>query len=215
MTAPMTHPLTPREKVELKPCPFCGGEAEMFSMSDRIGVRCADVMCAGSHRLPAAGEDSVALWNRRTALASGSGDHAELARLKAAMSKSNDEICQSLGKALGYPWFKDDQRNFPGETEGNGVCVGDHVAESIADEAASRISALLAENAALREQVKFEKQVAYDENDRWQEAERKLAEAVGLLRDWMGTWFVDADSRGENAIADDTRKFLSKEAERG
>ncbi|WP_298700913.1 hypothetical protein [uncultured Brevundimonas sp.] len=75
--------------------------------------------------------------------------------------------------------------------------------------------ALIAEVAALREQVKFEKQVAYDENDRWQEAERKLAEAVGLLREWMGTWFVDADSRGENAIADDTRKFLSKEAERG
>jgi len=85
-----------------------------------------------------------------TALASGSGDHAELARLKAAMSKSNDEICQSLGKALGYPWFKDDQRNFPGATEENGVCVGEHVAESIADEAASRISALLEKNAALR-----------------------------------------------------------------
>lgn len=65
----MTHPLTPREKVELKPCPFCGGEAEYFSVSDRVGVRCADVMCAGSHRLPSAGEDSVALWNRRTALA--------------------------------------------------------------------------------------------------------------------------------------------------
>lgn len=47
------------------------------------------------------------------------------------------------------------------------------------------------------------------------EAERKLAEAVELLREWMGTWFVDADGRGENAIADDTRKFLSKEAERG
>lgn len=54
-----------------------------------------------------------------------------------------------------------------------------------------------------------------DANERRTEAERKLAEAVGLLRDWMGTWFVDADSRGENAIADDTRKFLSKEAERG
>lgn len=43
----------------------------------------------------------------------------------------------------------------------------------------------------------------------------RLAEAAGLLREWMGTWFVDADSRGESAIADDTRKFLSKEAERG
>lgn len=132
-----------------------------------------------------------------TALASGSGDHAELARLKAAMSKSNDEICQSLGKALGYPWFKDDQRNFPGATEGNGVCVGDHVAESIADEAASRISALLAENAALR-----------GDNT---EAERKLAEAVQVIRDVAETPYTGTDwprSRAATYLA-------SKEAERG
>ncbi|WP_312784633.1 hypothetical protein [Brevundimonas sp.] len=77
---------------------------------------------------------------------------AENAALRAACSKSNDEISQTLGKALGYPWFKDDQINFPGATAENGVCVGDHVAESLADEAARRIT----------------------------EAERKLAEAVGL-----------------------------------
>lgn len=64
----------------------------------------------------------------------------ERERLRAAVSKSNDEICQSLGKALGYPWFKDDQANFPGSTESDGVCVGDHVAESIADEAARRLT---------------------------------------------------------------------------
>lgn len=40
------------------------------------------------------------------------------------------------------------------------------------------------------------------------QAERQRDEAVGLLREWMGTWFVDADSRGESAIADDTRKYL-------
>ncbi len=61
-------------------------------------------------------------------------------RLRTAVSKSNDEICQSLGKALGYPWFKDDQANFPGSTESDGVCVGDHVAESIADEASRRLT---------------------------------------------------------------------------
>ena len=225
MSALMTHPINPREKVLLKPCPFCGGEAVAGSDFDNdhyvmCGADCDK--CGGMVGYMKTEVAAIENWNRRTALASGSGDHAELARLKAAMSKSNDEICQSLGKALGYPWFKDDQRNFPGATEENGVCVGDHVAESIADEAASRISALLAENAALRASVvkandgfeEYERRF-YLEQERATEAERKLAEAVGLLREWMGTWFVDADSRGENAIADDTRKFLSKEAERG
>ncbi len=61
-------------------------------------------------------------------------------RTKIAYAKSNDQVCQSLGKALGYPWFKDDQVNFPRSTEADGVCVGEHVAESIADEAAKIIT---------------------------------------------------------------------------
>ncbi len=80
----------------------------------------------------------------------------ENAALRAACSKSNDEISQTLGKALGYPWFKDDQINFPGATAENGVCVGDHVAESLADEAARRLT----------------------------EAERKLAEAEETSTRW-------------------------------
>jgi hypothetical protein len=57
------------------------------------------------------------------------------------MARENDEICQILGRALGYPWFKDDQMNFPGATEANGVCVGDHVAVTLAMEAARKITA--------------------------------------------------------------------------
>ena len=57
-------------------------------------------------------------------------------------ARSNDEICQTLGKALGYPRFKDDQRNFPGASDADGVCVGDHVAESLASEAAAAIDFL-------------------------------------------------------------------------
>jgi hypothetical protein len=49
------------------------------------------------------------------------------------------EIEQILGKALGYPWFKDDQKNFPGATEENGVCVGEHIPVTIATEAATKI----------------------------------------------------------------------------
>jgi hypothetical protein len=68
----------------------------------------------------------------------------ELARLKAACTKENDEICQILGQVLGYPWFKDDQVNFPGATEADGVCVGDEVAVTLALAAAREIVRLRA-----------------------------------------------------------------------
>jgi hypothetical protein len=62
----------------------------------------------------------------------------EIQRLRNAYSKENDEISQIAGKVLDYPWFKDDQQNFPGATEKDGVCVGDHVAASIVMELANR-----------------------------------------------------------------------------
>ena len=68
----------------------------------------------------------------------------DLDALRNAFAKSNEEICQTLGKALGYPWFKDDPKNFPNATGADGVCVGDHVAESLAAEAADAIAALRA-----------------------------------------------------------------------
>lgn len=64
--------------------------------------------------------------------------HACLEHLTQLFAAHNDEICQIAGKALGYPWFKDDQKNFPGATVEDGVCVGDHVAESIVEELARR-----------------------------------------------------------------------------
>ena len=66
----------------------------------------------------------------------------ELDRLRAGISRQEHEIQQALGKALGYPWYKDDPKNFPGSTEKDGVCVGDHVAETLALEAARKISDL-------------------------------------------------------------------------
>ncbi len=75
-------------------------------------------------------------------------------RLATNSSKSNDAISQSLGKALGYPWFKDDQDTFPGATAENGVCVGDHVAESIAEEAARRIIQLTRRNEDLEDELR-------------------------------------------------------------
>lgn len=67
---------------------------------------------------------------------------ARVEELKRGASRENDDICQTLGIALHYPRFCDDQVNFPGTTEANGVCVGDHVAASMATEAARRIGNL-------------------------------------------------------------------------
>jgi hypothetical protein len=53
------------------------------------------------------------------------------------------EIQQIAGKALGYPWFKDDQKNFPGATDQDGVCVGEHVGATIVQELANKYTALL------------------------------------------------------------------------
>jgi hypothetical protein len=60
----------------------------------------------------------------------------------AKYKKEMEEIEQILGKALGYPWFKDDQCNFPNATEAGGVAVGDHTAWSLAMEAADKIKSL-------------------------------------------------------------------------
>lgn len=65
-----------------------------------------------------------------------------IAELDRSLRQQNHEVCQTLGKALHYAWFKDDQANFPGATEADGVCVGDHVAETLAVEASKRIAAL-------------------------------------------------------------------------
>jgi hypothetical protein len=53
-----------------------------------------------------------------------------------------EDIEQILGKALKYPWFKDDPKNFPTATEEDGVCVGDHTAWSLAMCAADKIKEL-------------------------------------------------------------------------
>jgi len=53
-----------------------------------------------------------------------------------------DDVQQIAGKALGYPWYKDDPVNFPDATEADGVCIGEHVAETIVEELAKAYTAL-------------------------------------------------------------------------
>lgn len=61
---------------------------------------------------------------------------------------------QIAGKALGYPWYKDDQKNFPGATEADGVCIGEHVGDTIVAELATAYSNLALERDGLREALK-------------------------------------------------------------
>jgi hypothetical protein len=79
----------------------------------------------------------------------------EIERLRAWKEKvidqarrDEDSICQDLGRALGFPWYKDDPANFPNATEADGVCVGDLVGVVLAEMAADKIAALRAEIAA-------------------------------------------------------------------
>ena len=89
----------------------------------------------------------------------------EVERLKGALSAQQAEISQILGRALNYPKFSDDQKNFPGAT-GDDVCVGDRVAESLSEESAKVIVALR-ERAAKAEQAnaELEKRLASEKSD--------------------------------------------------
>lgn len=54
--------------------------------------------------------------------------------------KECHDVEMELGKALGYPRFCDDQKNFPGATEESGCCIGEHTPASIAMEAAEKLA---------------------------------------------------------------------------
>jgi len=64
------------------------------------------------------------------------GDIQKLKDVRDKMIKESQEIEQILGKALGYPWYKDDLKNFPNATEADGVCVAPNTAASLAMHAA-------------------------------------------------------------------------------
>jgi len=78
---------------------------------------------------------------------------AEIKRLMDCIGLEHHEIETVLGAALGYPWYKDDQKNFPGADESAGVCVGEHTVVSLADEAASKIAKLREELAEARKVI--------------------------------------------------------------
>jgi len=71
------------------------------------------------------------------------GDIQKLKDVRDKMVKESQEIEQILGKVLGYPFCKTEQKNyFPDGSESDGVCIGDNNAVSLANEAAKRIEYL-------------------------------------------------------------------------
>lgn len=48
---------------ELKPCPFCGGEAEVVFIKEELYVRCRECGAVGANTFNT--EDVIAAWNRR------------------------------------------------------------------------------------------------------------------------------------------------------
>lgn len=63
----------------------------------------------------------------------------ELAARDAVYRRESDEVLQTLGRALRYPYFAHDQKNFPGAVLVDGVCTAAHTPTTIADEAAQTI----------------------------------------------------------------------------
>lgn len=93
------------------------------------------------------------------------------------------ECEQIAGKALGYPWFKDDQTNFPGATEADGVCIGEHVGDTIAEELANRYSALIVEG---EEMKAARSQPGYDDSaSRDASVGSEPSAAVRLRKHWV------------------------------
>lgn len=93
------------------------------------------------------------------------------------------EVEQVLGKALYYPYYSEDQKNFPGSTKEDGVCVGDHVPESLLDAA----SKFIEDRATAAEKRLQEIVVLQTKNKELQDEVKRLNEANRKL-----TYFYDS-----------------------
>lgn len=68
-------------------------------------------------------------------------DAHELARLRTAWAQEHNELSQLIGKALGYPYYKD-LPEFPEATEADGVCTFHLVLPDLVDEIVTKYNAL-------------------------------------------------------------------------
>ncbi len=106
-------------------------------------LNAADVRIAELQRQRDEYEEQADLWLHQAELNAKECERLEQERdaYKEAAIKQSAEIEQILGKALGYPRYVDDQVNFPGATEADGVFVGIDTAETLADQIVARLAA--------------------------------------------------------------------------
>jgi hypothetical protein len=78
-----------------------------------------------------------------------------------------DKCQQIAGIALGYPWYKDDQKNFPGATEKDGVCLGEHADDTVVAELAKAYSEKVNKVTELLERIE---DIGYDAMERAERA---------------------------------------------
>jgi hypothetical protein len=96
--------------------------------------------------LEAAAEDGIALGVQ---IANLEGQLVDEQRRSNGYASECRDVEQYLGQALGYPWYRDDPKNFPDCTDADGVCVGEHTPATIAAEGAKRIIEMRAKIAEL------------------------------------------------------------------
>lgn len=176
----MTPPMTPREKVAVfDPCPGCG--------ADEPRNRCLGCR----HDFAPNNRQEILDGSPVTALASGSGDHAELASLA-------DEMVGLIAPSQGERLLEYERHQF-----------------DVASRIQTLSSTLLAENAALRaageviaQKAENAIQQGFSHIARATEAERKLAEAVGderargrVIIDERDKWIVELISERDEARA--------------
>jgi len=176
MTAPMPETMSPREKVAVfETCPGCGADEPrsrcLGCRHDFAPINCQASIDSSPDAALASSGDQLSGNPRQLK----SGDHAELARLA------------------------DDLRKFEHHAVGSLKIGMDEVRRIIA--ACDAHATLIAEVAALREDLnrKHEAcQIAQDQamenGSRAREAERKLAEAVGLLGEARGDLVATAEA---------------------
>jgi hypothetical protein len=109
--------------------------------------------------------------------------------------EEDQKIEQILGKALGYPWYKDDPDIFPKATEADGVCVGVETAWSLAMIAADKIKELeeKIKNATTLEIKIIDNIFCYKENKKSHIFDGNKCSACGVSQ-WVGREYFDHHS---------------------
>lgn len=80
---------------------------------------------------------------------------SRLATSQSALKSLEEESCQILGRALGFPIYCEDQKNFPGTTAADGVCTGPYTSLVLCDMVIARLAESQAQVAEMKEALRF------------------------------------------------------------